>query len=169
LVFSYYSILEAYTRLGTRYSRIAITGGEPTTLPERLRTIAKLARKYFGFVSLWTQEPKVATWPWLEEFFDDVVLGVHDPIEVSVFKYDYNTLKIPVYISILTHLYNNSMPRYFKFLEYSGMTVREQYPRGSPLKSLLPTYANFPIRYVKAADCYGGFALLPNNNYVELI
>ena len=187
IVKSYKDVEEAYKDLRDwndykqgyqhAYGHIAITGGEPTE-EKSFKETAVLARKYFRKVSLWTQNKNVVSWIWLENYFDDIVLGVHvrtDSIISAAEFYKAEScfevkIDIPVYIGILADNYKAPAGEFEQHLlarGYSGLTIREKYPNGKPLKSLISNYENFPVRLVKKEDYYGDYALLPNNNYVE--
>lgn len=159
------SLDEAYKTLRSEHSRIAITGGEPALLGYGLVDELSKARKYFSFVSLWTQDGDLVKW--VGEYVDDIVFSVHsesDWLELP----DVSSIKVPVYMSCLVGMFRPEMLNTLRLYGYAGIQIKEQYPDGKPYGGLLLTYANFSVRYVRAENCFGdGHILTPELVYMR--
>ena len=155
-----YALMEVYDLLARRgHTQITITGGEPM-LHSDTEEVVRGARATFPYVTLLSSDPTALSTVWP---LAAIVYGIYE--EEDIRRVDTTT---PVFASVLVENYDVTwLEKLFK-AGFSGLSLRESYPDGEPFDKLLPTFANFSVRYTPLEDCLPATYILPTLRILEV-
>jgi uncharacterized radical SAM superfamily Fe-S cluster-containing enzyme len=162
------SALLAYEILaGMGVESIIMSGGEPT-LCDDLSSHIRVAHDYFDHVSMITMNKDVMSGAYNHLDLDDVMFSPHTD---NLWSIPDNLSKFPTYAMLMEkelkhHNYEKWATR-LMLIGYSGMTLHQLWPHGSACLYLIPTYANFSVRYKDKEACLKGLLLTPDLRLID--
>lgn len=163
---------ECYCTMGPGFKHLMLTGGEPMLVPHKLLEHAKVGKQKFERVSLFTQYRDlinaVSIWtPDIVKHVDSIVYSIHTPHDKLALPTV--AVNVPVYLSCLVDLYSECLIEKAFRCGFAGLTVRERWPGGRRLTTMLPTFANFSVKYIRQEDCLGtGYVLTPGDRLMSV-
>jgi len=149
--------------LSETHREIMITGGEPT-MRHDYDLIVRIAKKYFDYVYITTQNPSIFNSPALP-YIDAITYSLHDyPAAMTPYVRVYEpTGRIPpVYAAILATQYDAKLAFRLKAFGYSGLTINEEQRHGKRFVTFLPRLKDFSIRVNRKGKCMNDTILLPD-------
>ncbi len=151
------SVMNIYYKMGQEDSSLMLTGGEPT-LADNFLSCIYLANWYFDNVYLTTQNPEILSNDFKGLFLNAINFSIHDLKNIPTVN-----IKVPVYASILDHLYNPKLIEELKALGYSGLTINEEQRKGKKFVAKLPrSTKKFSIRINRKGKCLKDKMILPD-------
>ena len=174
-----------YASLSKRYASLKISGGEPTKY-KRFAEISRLGKKYFPDMELITANTDALTnsFGWIDQVYDRIYFSLHEPYILQFYDSRSpdklllrNDRKIVVVLTCLTDFFERLLADFEgrheallqKMLDngFHGLTVRQEWPDGRALSKLLPTYANFSVRYNPKQQCESQTLLMPDLSTID--
>lgn len=156
---------DAYLTLRNKWNvqHLMLSGGEPF-LSEDIWECLATARKVFDKVSIITSLNKAVDIDVVDGNLapDDMLFSIHDPRDIPEV-----TTRTPVYASFVARHYSIALLEELCAKGFRGASIREEYPDGEPIRTPIPTFANFSVRYSRKEDCTGGMFMLPDLQIVS--
>lgn len=151
---------------GMGYDTLILSGGEPTLCNE-FRRYNLLGSLFFKHQSVITANPDALDGSLNDMLLDDIMFSPHTN---NMWEVPATYARQPVYAMVMleevigtssdAQQMVESWAYRLRCLGYAGMTIHETYPDGQIANFLIPTYANFSVRYKPKDVCVRGRMLV---------